>query len=299
MNFMVKVSVLVVLLLLFMSSFVVAIDFSLNPTSDVVEVDYVGDSKDLIVTVTNENAACNIDCSWDVVPGVGSMSEGLTGEIMNGASRDIPFRITSSGVGTKQFVLSVLCWDSADTWPCNKELSKPAVFDMEFGYCGDGELYQSIEECDGNNHNAQNCMTRGFDGGTLRCFSCGFDTSDCYKCGDGNVDSGEKCDGSNLGGGSCVSLGYVGGSLSCSSSCDYNEVRCESEEDNFKEEITGKILEVSAAVEEVSEDVKDVRDGGWLTNTRTILTIVAALLAIGAFVWRVYFWKKGRKNKGK
>jgi cysteine-rich repeat protein len=49
------------------------------------------------------------------------------------------------------------------------------------------------------NLNGETCLTRGFDGGSLSCSSCSFDTSSCTleTCGDGVIDTGEECDDSN------------------------------------------------------------------------------------------------------
>jgi uncharacterized protein (TIGR03382 family) len=64
--------------------------------------------------------------------------------------------------------------------------------------CGDGNV-DAGEECDGLNLNGETCSSQGFDGGSLSCSSCSFDTSSCTleTCGDGVIDTGEECDDSN------------------------------------------------------------------------------------------------------
>ena len=49
-------------------------------------------------------------------------------------------------------------------------------------YCGDTIVTPTEgEQCDGVNYNAQTCITLGFDGGSLSCNTCGFDTSACTR----------------------------------------------------------------------------------------------------------------------
>ncbi len=63
--------------------------------------------------------------------------------------------------------------------------------------CGNGLIDPPNEVCDGSNLDDQSCLTLGYDGGDLSCAQCSFDTSDCFKCGDGNLDNGEECDDGN------------------------------------------------------------------------------------------------------
>ena len=102
--------------------------------------------------------------------------------------------------------------------------------------CGDGTV-DSKEDCDGSNLNGKSCKTCCttplFDDGTLKCKStCTFDTSGCYKCGNGQIDlTKEECDGSNLGSHSCqtrlydATQYYDGGALSCKS-CKFSTSGC-------------------------------------------------------------------------
>src|SRR6056297_201508 len=53
-------------------------------------------------------------------------------------------------------------------------------------FCGDG-IVEGTEECDGDNMDGNSCTSLGYDGGTLGCQNCTYDTSDCYEtfsCGD-------------------------------------------------------------------------------------------------------------------
>ena len=94
------------------------------------------------------------------------------------------------------------------------------------GRCGDGELQTEYEEvCDGQNLDENDCMDRGFYGGTLACASdCrSFVETGCVgRCGDGvaQTGDGELCDGADLTGSTCQSLGYHGGALACNATCD-------------------------------------------------------------------------------
>ncbi len=89
-------------------------------------------------------------------------------------------------------------------------------------FCGDAIVNQSGEVCDGAHLNGRTCVSLGFpEGGPLGCRpDCvGFDTSDCYRCGNGQIENTEMCDGSNEGGQTCGSLGFPGGRLDCAGDC--------------------------------------------------------------------------------
>jgi len=62
--------------------------------------------------------------------------------------------------------------------------------------CGDDEVNQDDEECDGDDLDDETCLTLDFDGGTLGCKEdCTFDVSGCTGtstyCDDGNCSGGE------------------------------------------------------------------------------------------------------------
>lgn len=70
--------------------------------------------------------------------------------------------------------------------------------------CSDN-IVDTGEDCEGN-VGTNTCADVGFDGGNLGCYPttaqapqvpCTFDTSGCYKCGDGTVNPGEECDDGN------------------------------------------------------------------------------------------------------
>lgn len=58
--------------------------------------------------------------------------------------------------------------------------------------------------------------------------SCTFNTSGCYKCGDGVINGAEQCDGMQLGGKTCILLGFSGGTLACTSNCTFDTSGCTS-----------------------------------------------------------------------
>jgi len=105
--------------------------------------------------------------------------------------------------------------------------------DTEFCYelCGDGEKNWDDEECDGADLGENDCTTvpGGFEDGELGCTEgCQFDTSGCWKCGDGKIDQGEECDGGDLGGQSCATLpgDMFGDGLACSPLCTFDTSGC-------------------------------------------------------------------------
>jgi len=97
--------------------------------------------------------------------------------------------------------------------------------------CGDGEINQVTEACDGSTLAGETCESLGFGSGDLACSErCTFDTESCLiqpKCGDGlvNQDS-EACDGLDLGGKSCTLLGLGDGVLACRSNCRLDASGC-------------------------------------------------------------------------
>jgi len=102
-------------------------------------------------------------------------------------------------------------------------------------FCGDGQINQASEDCEGNNLNGKNCFTEGFAGGVLACnvATCVFDISGCYNdpdpfCGDGDINqASEQCDGGDLGGQTCQLRGFDGGSLACyPNTCTFNTTGC-------------------------------------------------------------------------
>jgi len=59
--------------------------------------------------------------------------------------------------------------------------------------CGDG-IAAGDEPCDGWDVPGPDCVSLGFDSGTLACdAACALDTSDCARCGDGVCDAQESC----------------------------------------------------------------------------------------------------------
>ncbi len=116
---------------------------------------------------------------------------------------------------------NVLCSIEAG-WDCTGEPSTCTEL------CGNGTL-DAGEQCDGNALGGADCVSRGFDAGTLSCDGeCLFDTSGCRMatCGDGHADTGEDCDGADLGGATCQSLGFVSGGLQCTTNCGFNTSAC-------------------------------------------------------------------------
>lgn len=88
--------------------------------------------------------------------------------------------------------------------------------------CGDGVL-EAPEECDGMDLGGEDCLTQGFDMGTLACAAdCTLDASGCmmFACGNGVVEGVEVCDGVDLAGEDCTTQGFDVGTLACAAGCN-------------------------------------------------------------------------------
>ena len=96
------------------------------------------------------------------------------------------------------------------------------------GLCNNNGRINEGEQCDGNDFGGENCQSLGYEGGTLNCRNCTFNTDRCVGgggggggdggprieiCGDGRVGAGEQCD-LGSGNGACPS--------DCSPSCQLN-----------------------------------------------------------------------------
>lgn len=95
--------------------------------------------------------------------------------------------------------------------------------------CGD-DMVDGADTCDGTDLAGEDCVSQGFDEGTLACEAgcAAFDTTGCaYVCGDDGIDPGETCDGADLGGTDCVAQGFDGGTLACAVDCGtYDTAGC-------------------------------------------------------------------------
>ena len=110
-------------------------------------------------------------------------------------------------------------------WPLNNPYDRN-LCDPE---CSDTELCfdQRCVRCVNNYFQGITCKKLGYEGGTLKCAKDGkFDTTGCYKCGDGKIDPGEYCDGKDLNKKSCKIAGYYGGTLKCSEKCTFDDSGC-------------------------------------------------------------------------
>ncbi|PCC74720.1 hypothetical protein NAEX_07817 [Nannocystis exedens] len=96
--------------------------------------------------------------------------------------------------------------------------------------CGDGVI-QDPEVCDGAALADQDCVSQGFDSGTLACAAdcSAFDISGCVlaSCGNGAIEGEESCDGDDLAGQDCVSQGFENGTLTCmANTCVFDVSAC-------------------------------------------------------------------------
>jgi len=129
------------------------------------------------------------------------------------------------------------CYLPGATDECLRDTSR---CDLGAGYCGDNQINNNPNElCDGTDYGnipkgRAGCLELGFDGGTLSCSACWFNTSLCTInvvknpiCGDGVLDPGEDCEPSRPLAVNCTDVGhYAGGDLSCGSDCRFNTDAC-------------------------------------------------------------------------
>ncbi len=94
--------------------------------------------------------------------------------------------------------------------------------------CGDQNIQAGEEACDSDNIAGATCATEGFDGGTLFCNeNCdGFNTDDCFLCGNMTQESDEDCDGPDLDDNTCMTQGFGDGTLGCTAACDFDTSEC-------------------------------------------------------------------------
>lgn len=116
------------------------------------------------------------------------------------------------------------------TLSCNEDCTYNKESCEASGYCGNGEIEEHWEYCDGENYGGETCASQGHYRGELQCTAyCGFDVSNCERCGDGVIQGsdGEDCDGDALGGETCETMyGIVGDGLTCNHECQYNPWGC-------------------------------------------------------------------------
>ena len=96
--------------------------------------------------------------------------------------------------------------------------------------CGNKSI-EGAEECETGTLNGQTCGSLGFDGGSLGCYNCKFNTSACINiqsnvCGNKVLEKGEQCEVGTLNGYTCSKLGFTSGNLGCTSSCQFNLSAC-------------------------------------------------------------------------
>lgn len=95
-------------------------------------------------------------------------------------------------------------------------------------FCGDGDINQPHELCDGSDLGNLTCSALNFTGGTLSCTAnCTLNTTQCTSqfCGNNITEGTEQCDGSDLSNRTCLDSGYIGGTLGCTS-CMFNFSQC-------------------------------------------------------------------------
>ncbi len=108
------------------------------------------------------------------------------------------------------------------TLACNTTCDDWVITACTSVLCGNSVI-DAGEDCEGTNLNGQTCQSRGYQGGTLACANCAWDTSLCTSpsCGNQTAEGNEVCDGSDRRGNDCTTIGqgFTGGSLTCNGTC--------------------------------------------------------------------------------
>ena len=128
-----------------------------------------------------------------------------------------------------------------DSDPSTEATTDDGSTDASMAFCGD-ELVEGFEACDCgsdgectlpelDNKGCEDVLHEesgnNYDGGVLTCnFSCQFDVTGCYVCGDGVKEETEPCDGTQFGNASCGSEGFLGGNLACTPDCQLDTSGC-------------------------------------------------------------------------
>jgi len=92
--------------------------------------------------------------------------------------------------------------------------------------CGDNQA-TGDEVCDAADLRGQDCLTQGFEAGTLACAAdcLALDTARCRTCGNAQLEGGEVCERSMLGAETCATQGFDSGTLACGDGCDAFDTR--------------------------------------------------------------------------
>ncbi|MFH1642947.1 MAG: GLUG motif-containing protein [Nanoarchaeota archaeon] len=113
---------------------------------------------------------------------------------------------------------------------------------VDISKCGDN-IKNGNDQCDGTDLglSTDDCTELpGFVSGKITCNpDCTYDTGQCSKCGNGDIDTGEVCDTDgiteNLNGDTCQTKGYENGVLHCNTGClSFNVSGCYSCDDGIK-----------------------------------------------------------------
>jgi len=128
--------------------------------------------------------------------------------------------------------------------------------------CGNDEVDDPSEECDGPDLNNATCVSEDFASGALSCTTqCLFDTSACVPitgCGDGEPDDGEECEPGDID--QCSDHYFLSGTVTCNDACTWDTSECNpfiscgnDEVDDPSEECDGPDLNNATCVSEEYE----------------------------------------------
>jgi hypothetical protein len=172
---------------------------------------------------TSENDGCVQTVDADCAADIGATESGTTTESVTGTG--------STTVGMSMSSTSVTSSTTVEPGTDESTTMEPR---MDVGpSCGDGEINQEIEACDGTALSEPDCAALGYETGQLSCTdACIFDVSDCdgapNPCGNGMLEDWEQCDGSQFGDNTCEELlgEEYSGSPYCTNECEIVDTTC-------------------------------------------------------------------------
>lgn len=161
-------------------------------------------------------------CADDIPEVMTSGSSSSEGDTTNGPGPTTLTTDSTSNVDTTEGVVDSTTTEGPADSTSTGEPGSSSSESSGGPVCGD-DVADAGEACDGSDLAGGDCITAGFDAGTLACMAdcSALDTSQCFmfSCGNDAIEGAEACDGNDLGGATCVTAGFDEGVLDCMADC--------------------------------------------------------------------------------